>query len=137
MSTTLRRVSYFTTTAIDRPGSAYQVLDELARAEIDLLAFSCVPTGPSNVQLTLYPSDPDRLRDKAPAMRLVLMPAQEAILVQGDDEIGALTEVHRKLYDAQISVYASNGVSGSQGHFGYLVHVRPDDVDRACNALGI
>lgn len=63
MSTEIRRVSYFTAMAVDRPGSAYQVLHDLAGAEINLLAFSCMPIGPRDVQFTLYPENADRLRD--------------------------------------------------------------------------
>lgn len=136
MSTGIRRVFYVTTLAVDRPGSAYQVLQDLAREEINLLAFSCVPVGPRDVQVTLYPEDIDRLEAAAPRIGLTLTREEQAILVYGDDEVGALVEVHRQLCDAQINVYATHGVSDARGHFGYLIHVRPEDVDRACETLG-
>ena len=136
MTLEIRRVTYTTTRAPDRPGSAFEILDDLARAKINLLALTCVPIGPGDVQLTLYPEDIDRLESLAPKMGLTLTREQEAILVQGDDEIGVLTGIHRQLADAQINVYATHGVTVARGSFGYLIHLRPDDVDRACDALG-
>jgi len=60
-----------------------------------------------------------------------------ALLIQGDDELGALAEVHSKLYQASVNIYASTGVTDSKGNYGYLVYVRPEDHNRAAKALGI
>jgi hypothetical protein len=68
---------------------------------------------------------------------MVLNGPHTAFLVQGDDEFGALAEVHAKLYQADINVYASNGVTDGKGSYGYLVYVRPEDRNRAASALGI
>ena len=97
MSIQIRRVHYYTANVADRPGSAYEVLRELAETETNLLAFSCVPVGPSNVQVTLFPDDPERLERASGAMGLALMPPQQAFLIQGDDQIGVLADVHRRL----------------------------------------
>jgi hypothetical protein len=59
------------------------------------------------------------------------------LLIQGDDELGALTEVHEKLYQASINIYSSTGVTDSKGNYGYLIYVRPEDHDRAANALTV
>lgn len=40
-----------------------------------------------------------------------------AILVQGDDELGALKEIHKKLFQVNVNVYASNGVTDGKGSF--------------------
>ncbi|MBK6795930.1 MAG: hypothetical protein IPG76_03790 [Acidobacteria bacterium] len=60
-----------------------------------------------------------------------------ALLVQGDDELGALSRVHVKLYDAKVNVYASSGVADGKGSFGYVIYVRPEDYQKAVEALGI
>ena len=135
MSLQIRRVKYYTANVADRIGSAYEVLSELAKSDNNLLAFSCVPVGPSNLQVTLFPDDADRLEQTSGSMGLVLMPAQHAFLIQGDDKIGVLTDVHRRLYDAQVAVYAANGVTDASGRFGYLIYVRPDDYERAAGIL--
>lgn len=136
MSVQIRRVQYYTTSVHDRVGSAYQVLRDLADNRINMLAFSCVPVGPSALQLTLFPDDPRRLEFAAGKMNLALMPPQHAFLVQGDDEIGVLADVHRQLYDEHISVYASTGVTDAGGSFGYVIYVRPEDYERAAGILG-
>lgn len=137
MSTQVRRAAYYYVTAADRPGSAYEVLNELARAEINLMAMSIIPTGPTAIQVTLFPEDPERFERVARKMRLDLSPPHSALLVQGDDEIGALVDIHRSLFDASINVYASQGASNGRGGFGYVVYVKPDDFERAAAVLGV
>jgi len=56
---------------------------------------------------------------------------------QGDDELGALNGVHSKIPEAAVAVCASTGVTDGRGSFGYIVYVRPEDADRAAEALGI
>ncbi|HKK71138.1 MAG TPA: hypothetical protein VKA86_07960 [Candidatus Krumholzibacteria bacterium] len=136
MSVRIRRVQYYTAHAADRPGSAYQILQQLSDAQVDLLAFSCLPIGPSSLHVTLFPEDPDRLERVARSFGLDLTPPQEAILVHGDDELGALTELHRQLYDHRVDVYATTGLTDAQHCFGYVIYVRHDEIDRACEALG-
>ena len=135
MSLQIRRVTYYTANVADRIGSAYQVLSELAKSGTSLLAFSCVPVGPNHLQVTLFPDDAQRLEDKSDSMGIQLMPPQHAFLIQGDDQIGVLADVHRRLVDASIDVYAANGVTDANGRFGYLIYVRPDDYDRAAGIL--
>lgn len=137
MSVTIRRVQYLHTTAADRPGSAYQILDELAKAGVNLLAFSCVPVGPTSVQITLFPEDLDRLESEATSLGLELSTPHLAFLVQGKDELGALADVHRRLFDIDVNVYASTGVVGSSGHFGYVIYLRPEDYERAATVLSV
>jgi hypothetical protein len=57
--------------------------------------------------------------------------------MQGDDELGALVEVHEKLYRAGVNVYASMGVSDGADKYGYVIYVREDDCERAAKALEI
>jgi RNA polymerase sigma factor (sigma-70 family) len=63
--------------------------------------------------------------------------AEPALLVQGDDHLGVLAEVHEKLYHAGVNVYASNAVTDGKGDFGYIIYVRPETFDQAARALGI
>lgn len=136
MTAKVRPVSYFNATVRDAPGAAYGVLSELAAEKVDLLAFSAVPIGPEYTQLVLFPDDTTRLLEFAAKSGTVLHGPQKALLVQGDDELGALTGIHRKLADARVNVYASTGVTDGQGRFGYLLYVRDADFQEACRALG-
>ena len=60
-----------------------------------------------------------------------------ALLVQGDDEVGALAVIHEKLRDANVHVFASTGVADGRGGYGYIIYVRPEDFERAAKALEV
>jgi len=59
------------------------------------------------------------------------------LLVQGDDEMGALAGVHERLVSAGVDIYASSGVTDGRGAFGYIVYVREDQFEKAVDALGL
>jgi hypothetical protein len=137
MACSVRRVEYFTTTVADQPGEAYRFLQTLADLGISLLAFTAVPIGPLYTQLTLFPEDTGKLAREAQSASLVLHGPHPALLVQGDDELGALAELHMRLSDAQVNVYASTGVADGRGSFGYIIYVRTEEFARATEALGL
>ncbi|MFQ5599828.1 MAG: hypothetical protein ACE5G2_04655 [Candidatus Krumholzibacteriia bacterium] len=130
-------VEYFNTTVRDRPGAAYEILAQLAAAEVNLLAFSAVPIGPAYTQLVLFPENVKRLSKAAEEKGLELIGPSRAFLIHGDDQLGAFADIHRTLSNADINVYASSGVTDGRHGFGYIVYVRPEDVDRAAKVLGI
>jgi len=66
---------------------------------------------------------------------LVLDGPHPALLVQGDDALGALADLHMKLADARVNVYASTGLADGKGCFGYIIYVRPEEFDRAIVAV--
>lgn len=137
MATTIRRVEYFYTNVKDQPGEAYKVLSHLAELQVNLLAFTAIPEGPSQTQLTLFPADHAQLAQVAKQAGLALDGPHPAILVQGDDELGALARIHQRLFEADVNVYASSGVTDGRGSFGYVLYVRPDEFDKAAEALGV
>jgi hypothetical protein len=137
MACSIRRVDYFYATVPDRPGEACGVLRTLADLGIDLLAFTAVPIGPLRTQLTLFPQDSGKLAREAENDRIVLDGPHPALMVQGDDELEAFAELHTKLADAHVNVYASTGVADGSGCFGYIVYVRPEEFERASAALGV
>ena len=137
MALRIRRVEYFYLNVKDQPGEAYKLLTLFVDRGINLLAFTAVPTGESRAQLTIFPDDPQRLVSEARLARLEIDGPHPALLVQGDDQLGALAGVHRTLYEANVNVYAATGVADGQHGFGYLVYVRPDQFDTAARALGV
>jgi hypothetical protein len=96
-----------------------------------------LPVGPTRTQLTLFPEESARLVEAARRAGLTLDGPQPALLVQGDDELGALARVHRDLAQAGVNVYASTGVADGRGAFGYILYVRPDEYERAAQVLGL
>lgn len=137
MAYRIRRVDYFHGTVPDQPGEAYKLLAALADLGVDLLAFTTVPVGPTHTQVTLFPANAPRLEAEAGKAGLSLEGPHRALLVQGDDELGALAQIHSRLADANINVYASSGVTDGQGSFGYVVYVRPKDYEKAATVLGV
>lgn len=126
---------YYRVTVSDRPDEAYEVLSVLAERGVNLLAFTAVPYGPDHVQFTLFPEDPSQLEAEAQRAGLTPDGPHGAILVQGDDELGALAKVHRRLADASVAIYASSGVTDGRGSLGYVIYVREDQLDEAMEAL--
>lgn len=137
MAYRIRRVEYFHATVFDQPGEAFKVLSTLAGLGVNLLAFTAVPIGPDETQLTLFPEDPARMRSEAQKAAMKLDGPHRALLVQGDDELGALAMVHERIYRASVNVYASNAIADGFGKYGHLIYVRPEDYERAAKALEI
>jgi hypothetical protein len=137
MAYTIRPAEYFYVNVRDELGAAYRVLSALAARGVSLLAFTAVPSGPLLAQLALFPEDPNKLVAEARVAQISLEGPHHALLVQGDDELGALAAVHERLFEAGVDVYASTGVTDSRGSFGYVVYVREEQFRRAVEALGL
>ena len=121
----------------DRPGEACRLLSQLASEEVNLLAFTAIPIGPDHTQLVIFPESVERLARAAENGGYILTGPQRAILIQGDDRLGALVGYLQKLHDAKINVSSSTGVTDGRGGYGYLIHLRAEDIDRAAEALKI
>lgn len=137
MAFTIQRVDYYYTTVKDIPGEAYKLLNLMAGVGINQLAFSAIPIGPNTTQLAIFPEDPEKFSNEAKMAGMSLDGPHHALLIQGDDELGALAEIHQKLYEADINVYSSSGVTDGRGSYGYLIYVREEDFDRAAQTLGV
>ena len=137
MANKIRRVEYFYCTVQDEPGESYKLLSLLADVGVNLLAFTAVPSGLLNTQFTLFPEDADKLKVEAKKAGLNIHGPIPALLVQGDDELGALTEIHKKLYDNGVNVVSSTAVSEGKGGFGYIIYVRTEQFEAALEALGL
>jgi hypothetical protein len=137
MAFRIRRADYYYAMIRDDPPAATRVLSDLAEGGVNLLAFAAMPTGPAHTQLTLFPEDGTRLESAARRAGLVLDGPHPALLVQGDDELGALARVHALLERAGVEVFASSGVTDGRGAFGYVVYIRPEDMAKAESALDL
>lgn len=137
MAHRIRRVEYFHATVVDEPGEAYKVLSALAGLGVNLVGFTAVPVGPDRTQLTLFPEDPGRMKAEAQKAGMALDGPHKALLVQGDDELGALAGVHERIYRANVNVYASTAIADGFGRYGHVIYVRPEDYERAAKALEV
>ena len=135
MAFTVRPSEYFYVNAHDGVEAAYRVLSALADRGVNLLAFTAVPTFPDRAQLALFPEDPSRFEAEAELAQIDYDGPHYALLVQGDDELGRLAEIHERLFRAGVDIYASTGVSDGRGSFGYVVYVREDQFEQAAEAM--
>ncbi len=86
--------------------------------------------------MDFIPDDAEKLKAAVAEAGVSLVGPKPAFLVQGEDDVGAIVDVHRKLSSAGINVHAANGVSAGSARFGYVLWVNPKDYERAAQALG-
>jgi hypothetical protein len=136
MDTRVRRIEYFHATVKDRPGEAFEILSRMRKSGVNLLAFSAVPCRLGTRSCPL-PRRGEQLGERGGRIRHRAYRPAHAFLVQGDDKLGALADIHRRLFEGNINVYASNGVTDGKGGYGYVFYVKPEDYERAANVLDI
>ncbi|NHZ86500.1 MAG: hypothetical protein GWP19_11575 [Planctomycetia bacterium] len=137
MSYKVRKLNYYYAITQDKPGEAHKILSILADVGVNQLAFNTMQMGPERAQITLFPEDESLLINVAKKAGLNLDGPYNAILVQGSDEMGALVEVHEKLHNANINIASSTAIADGSGSYGYLIYVRPNDYNKAAEALSI
>jgi len=139
MSVTIRVVDYYNVTVTDEPWrSVRNPLTSKHKPKSIYWRSVLVPrVGPEHTHLVLFPENSQQLTRAANMRGMKLWGPSRAILIQGDDRLGTLAEVHHTLAAAQVNVFASNGVTDGQGGFGYILYVRGEDCERAARALGI
>ena len=137
MACSISRVEYYHTTIKDRPGEAYKFLSQLALLRINLLAFTAIPVSETDTRVTVYPENPKFMKNEAARAGLYLEGPHPALLVQCDDRLGALADIHLRIYEAGVNVESASGVTDGRGAFGYAIHVKTEDFEKAAEALGI
>jgi len=138
MSLAVRVVDYYYLRIRDDPRKAYDLLAMLASEEINLLAFSAVPYGDHEVELTIFPDRSEAFVRLGEKSGWSLIGPQHACIIQGDDRLGALAEIQKELADAGVSIYASTGITDGAGHYGYVIYFKEGDhlaASRAVEAL--
>jgi hypothetical protein len=135
MALNVRTAEYFYVKIDDSRERAYKFLAQLASEEVSLLAFSAVPFGPDHVELTIFPDRADTFLHLAKKLGWEVAGPQHAVLVQGDDQLGALADIQRVLLEADIEIYASSGVTDGSGRFGYVIYFKEVDHERAARVL--
>ena len=136
MGDSISLVDYFYVEAPDQPGEAARLLDHLRKAGVNLLAFSGFPRG-KRAQLDFIPADSVAFRSAAKAAKWKLKGPKKGFLIQGDDRVGALADLLRKLADAKVNVTATDAVCAGANRYGVILWVKPRDLKRAARALGI
>jgi len=133
----IRRADFYLVTVKDRPGEAYNLLSQLSDLGVNLLAITLIPVGPMSTQVTVFPEDAERLKHAARNAKLTLAGPEHALLVEGEDALGSLAGIHERLAAARVNVSSGTGISDGRGRYSYILHVKPEDFDRAAKALEV
>jgi len=134
MPDTIRQVEYFYMLVPDKVGEAAKALRALRDSGINLLAFSGFPEGRRG-QLDFIPADAAAFKSAAKANKWKIVGPKRALLIQGDDRVGAVAEIAGKLADAKINVIALDAVC-ADGRYGALCWVARRDFKKAAQLLG-
>ena len=137
MAETIRRVEYYYVVVPDKPGSGASVLGALQEAGVNLLAYLGFPSGRGKSQIDLVPEDPVVFKRVAQKARLKLSRAKRAFLVEGDDRIGAVADLTRRLAEAKVNVTAACATAAGAGRYGMILWVPPASFAKAGKALGV
>jgi hypothetical protein len=135
MISSVKDVEYFSIIVADRPGEARKLLEFLSEKTVNLLALTAFPLGEGESRVDFFPEDPTLLQQAADDAKVTLEGPKKAFLIQGEDRIGALYDLHLKLSNAGINVRACNGVVDGTGRFGYVIWVDPADYEEASKLL--
>jgi len=137
MTLSIKRANYYHTIVDDHHGKGYWLLEHFRQKGVNLQAFIVFPLGGGKSQLDFVVEDVEILRQAALSAGIKLTGPKRAFMAQGDDEVGAIVDLHRKLTAAEINIHAGSGLSGGAGSFCYLFWVRSEDYEDAALALGI
>jgi prephenate dehydratase len=132
---TAQKVSYFAMQVPNRAGEAGRILAGLAKAGINLLAFTGFPSG-RHSQMDFIPANATTFLAVARGMKLRLRDKKTGFLIRGTDQRGAIAKIMSKLAVAKINVTAVDAVCAGAGRFGAILWVKQKDVTRAARALG-
>lgn len=137
MTFDVKKVTYYDVTVEDHAGEGAKLLALFANVGVNLLAFKAVSLGPKGTQFTLFPNDGSKMVDGAKQAGLKLDGPHSALLIQGDDESGALADIYEKLAQAGIRVNESSGIADIKGGYGVVLYLAPEDCERAAAALAM
>ncbi len=136
MAEKTRAVEYYYATIPDEPGTGSKVLSQLQQAGVNLLACLAFPSEKGKTQVDVVPENAGALKEAAGKAGLKLTGPRKAFLVQGDDHVGAVAEVMKKLAEARINITAAAAAAAGSGRYGMILWVAQVDHAKAAKALG-
>ena len=131
----VRKASYYSAKVPQRPGAGAQVLAAMKAAKVNLLAFTGFPAG-GGAQVDFIPKDNARFMQAARKAKLKVSARKTVFLAQGEDRVGALTQVLNKLAKAKINLVALSAVTAGKRRYGMIFWVRKKDIGRTSRLLG-
>lgn len=133
----LQKVEYFYVIVEDKRGEGNWILEHFREKGVNLISFTAFPLGSGKTQLDFIPADKELLKSAAAEAHINLIGPKRAFLYRGDDKPGSIVEIHSKLSNAGINVHSANAMATSDGKFGLILWVKPEDYDSAARVLKV
>ncbi len=135
MRSMIKAAQYFKVRTPNKAGVGFQILNELRRSGVDLMAFSGFPRA-GGAQLDFVPANAAKFLAAAKKANLAVSRPKTCFVVQGQDRPGAVANVLVRLADAKINVTAVDAATGGGGRYGAMLWVKDRDVKKAAKVLG-
>ncbi|MFC1989735.1 hypothetical protein ACFLVW_04160 [Chloroflexota bacterium] len=133
----VRRVDYYYTEISNRAGVGAEVLNALKAGGVSLIVYNGFPSSTQNAQLVFVPADRDVFLAAAQKAGIKLVGPNIAFLIQGEDRLGAVADVVSKVGQARINITAIQAIAAGEGRYGAIIWVKPQDVGKTAQILGV
>jgi hypothetical protein len=137
MADIVRRCEYYYTSIPNQVGAGSKILNALKAEAISLVAFSGFPMCLGRAQLDFVVTDREAFLTAAKKAGIKLVGPRIAFLIQDEDRTGAAADVLSKLEQAKINITSVQAIASGEGRYGAILWVKPRDIDKAAQALGI
>jgi hypothetical protein len=137
MANIVRRIEYYYTVVPNRAGAGAKIFNALKTGGVNLIALNGFPTSTQRAQLNFVPSDRDAFLTAGQKAGIKPVGPKVAFLIQGEDRVGAVADVLSKLGQAQINVTAMQAIATGAGRYGAILWVKPRNVGKTAQALGV
>jgi hypothetical protein len=135
MADTIRKVAYYKTEVPNKAGEGARILGILKDAGVNLLAFSGFPSG-RRAQIDFIPEDDAAFKTAAKKAGLKMGAKKTGFLVQGDDRVGAVSDIMTKVAEAGINITALDAIVAGGGRYGVIFWVKSEDVRKTAKLIG-
>jgi hypothetical protein len=132
----VRQIEYANIVVEYQVSEASKLLSALAGGGIDFLAYKATSSIEGKQTLfTLFSENAQKMVEVARKHGFKVDGPHSAILVKGDEEIGALAAIYERLSQANINVEESSGMAHINGGYGVILYIKQEDCREALSAL--
>ena len=130
----VRKVGYFAVTVSNTAGQGARILEALRESNVNLLAFTGFPRS-GKAQIDFVPDNPGLFQRAAKKAGLKVRKKKVGFLVQGQDRVGAVADIMKKMAQAKINVTAIDALAAGKRRFVAILWVKPKNVSKAARVL--
>ena len=131
----MTKLEFYSVVVRNKPGKGAELLTAFKKAGVNFVGIWGYPVGKRKSRIDLVAEDVALLKKAAKQLKIELGKEQTAFHITGEDHPGAVAGVLAKLAAKKINVYAVQALCAGNGHFGALIQVDQEAVERAAKAL--